>query len=93
MLSWIWIPALYVLGFGLFAWLGGIPAAGDAIARWGHGPPSAAAARSRPARSRPLVVGLVQVLAADVVGDALLERLQALEQLLRRDRFLRLTAE
>jgi hypothetical protein len=36
MLSWIWIPALYVLAFGLFAWVGGIPAAGDAIARWGR---------------------------------------------------------
>jgi hypothetical protein len=35
MLSWIWIPALYVLAFGLFGWLGGIAAAGDAIARWG----------------------------------------------------------
>jgi hypothetical protein len=36
MLSWIWVPALYVLAFGLFAWLGGISAAGDAIARWGR---------------------------------------------------------
>jgi hypothetical protein len=36
MLSWIWIPALYALAFGLFAWLGGISAAGDAIARWGR---------------------------------------------------------
>jgi hypothetical protein len=36
MLSWIWIPVLYVLAFGLFTWLGGIPAAGDAIERWGH---------------------------------------------------------
>jgi hypothetical protein len=36
MLSWIWIPALYVLSFGLLAWLGGISAAGDAIARWGR---------------------------------------------------------
>jgi len=36
MLNWIWIPALYVLAFGLFAWLGGISAAGDAIARWGR---------------------------------------------------------
>lgn len=36
MLNWIWIPALYVLAFGLFAWLGGIAAAGDAIARWGR---------------------------------------------------------
>ena len=35
MLNWIWIPALYVLAFGLFGWLGGIGAAGDAIARWG----------------------------------------------------------
>src|SRR6185437_11972235 len=36
MLDWIWVPALYVLAFGLFAWLGGITAAGDAIARWGR---------------------------------------------------------
>ena len=36
MLSWIWIPALYVLAFGLLAWLGGISAASDAIARWGR---------------------------------------------------------
>ena len=36
MLSWIWIPALYALAFGLFGWLGGISAAGDAIARWGR---------------------------------------------------------
>lgn len=36
MLSWIWVPALYVLAFALFTWLGGIPAAGDAIARWGR---------------------------------------------------------
>ena len=36
MLNWIWIPALYVFAFGLFAWLGGISAAGDAIARWGR---------------------------------------------------------
>jgi hypothetical protein len=36
MFSWIWVPALYVLAFGLFAWLGGISAAGDAIARWGR---------------------------------------------------------
>ena len=36
MLSWIWIPVLYVLGFGLFAWLGGISSAGDAISRWGR---------------------------------------------------------
>ena len=36
MLSWIWIPALYVLAFGLFTWLGGIASAGDAISRWGR---------------------------------------------------------
>jgi hypothetical protein len=36
MMSWIWVPVLYVLAFGLFAWLGGISAAGDAIARWGR---------------------------------------------------------
>src|SRR2546423_14423201 len=52
-----------------------------------------AAARSRPPLSEPLVVGLVRGLAADVVGDALLERLQALEQLLRWHGLLRLAAE
>ena len=36
MLSWIWIPALYVVAFGMFGWLGGIPAAGDALSRWGR---------------------------------------------------------
>jgi hypothetical protein len=36
MLSWIWVPILYVVGFGLFGLLGGISAAGDAIARWGR---------------------------------------------------------
>lgn len=36
MLSWIWIPALYVVAFGLFGWLGGIAAAGDTLARWGR---------------------------------------------------------
>jgi hypothetical protein len=36
MLSWIWIPVLYVAGFGLFGVLGGISAAGDAISRWGR---------------------------------------------------------
>jgi hypothetical protein len=36
MLSWIWIPVLYALAFGLFGWLGGIAAAGDAIAHWGR---------------------------------------------------------
>jgi hypothetical protein len=35
-LSWIWIPALYVLAFGLFGWLGGIASAGDAITHWGR---------------------------------------------------------
>ena len=35
-MSWIWITALYVLGFGLLGWLGGISSAGDAISRWGH---------------------------------------------------------
>jgi hypothetical protein len=27
---------LYVLGIGLFRWLGGVQAAGAAIERWGH---------------------------------------------------------
>src|SRR5206468_12520300 len=44
-------------------------------------------------RSRPSVVRIVRGLAADVVGDALLERLQPFEQLLRRHGLLRLAAE
>ena len=36
MWDWIWIAALYVLGLGLFRWLGGIAAAADAIASWGR---------------------------------------------------------
>ena len=36
MLSWIWIPVLYVLAFGMLGWLGGIASAGDAITRWGR---------------------------------------------------------
>lgn len=35
-LGWIWIAVLYMLGMGLFHWLGGIGAAADAIKRWGH---------------------------------------------------------
>src|SRR3954454_16178805 len=55
-------------------------------------PPNGAAAHSRPAR-RPSVVRIVRGLAADVVGDALLERLQPVEQLLRRHGLLRLPPE
>jgi hypothetical protein len=47
MLSWIVIGVLYVLGIGLFRWLGGIGAAADAISQWGR----ATAARRRPAQS------------------------------------------
>jgi hypothetical protein len=36
MFSWIGIGLLYLLGMGLFGWLGGISAAGDAISRWGR---------------------------------------------------------
>ncbi len=36
MWSWIGIGVLYVLGIGFFRWLGGVAAAGDAIARWGR---------------------------------------------------------
>ena len=47
MTSWIVTGVLYVLGIGIFHWLGGLAAAGDAIARWG----SAAAEERRPAVS------------------------------------------
>ena len=33
MVSWIVIGVLYVLSVGLFRWLGGVAAAGDAISR------------------------------------------------------------
>ncbi|HEY3462823.1 MAG TPA: hypothetical protein VGK62_05140 [Gaiellaceae bacterium] len=36
MLSWILIAVLYLVGFGLFGWFGGLAAAGDAISRWGR---------------------------------------------------------
>jgi hypothetical protein len=36
MVSWILIGLAYVLSIGLFRWLGGVAAAGDAIARWGR---------------------------------------------------------
>ena len=36
MVSWLVIGALYVLGIGLFRWLGGVGAASDAIASWGR---------------------------------------------------------
>lgn len=35
-MSWIAIAALYVLGMGLFGWIGGLPAAADALSRWGR---------------------------------------------------------
>jgi hypothetical protein len=34
--SWLVIGVLYVLGMGLFRWLGGIGAACDAISQWGR---------------------------------------------------------
>jgi hypothetical protein len=36
MWSWIGIAVLYLLGMSLLGWLGGIPAAGDALSRWGR---------------------------------------------------------
>jgi hypothetical protein len=36
MVSWIVIGVLYVASVGLFRWLGGVAAAGDAISRWGR---------------------------------------------------------
>ena len=35
-MTWIGIAFLYLLGMGLFGWLGGLPAAGDAVSRWGR---------------------------------------------------------
>jgi hypothetical protein len=34
--DWIVIGSGYLLAFGLFAWLGGIARAGEAIRRWGR---------------------------------------------------------
>jgi hypothetical protein len=34
--TWIEIAVLYLLGMGLFMWLGGIAAAADALSRWGR---------------------------------------------------------
>jgi hypothetical protein len=35
-MTWIGIVLLYVLGMGLFGWLGGISSAGEAFSRWGR---------------------------------------------------------
>ena len=35
-MNWIAIALLYVLGMGLFGWLGGIASAADALSRWGR---------------------------------------------------------
>jgi hypothetical protein len=35
MVTWIEIGLAYLLAMGLFCWLGGISAAGDALSRWG----------------------------------------------------------
>lgn len=35
-MTWIGIALLYVLGMGLFSWLGGISSAADAFSRWGR---------------------------------------------------------
>jgi len=35
-MNWITIAVLYLLGMGLFRWLGGISAAGEALSRWGR---------------------------------------------------------
>ena len=36
MFTWIEIVLLYLLGMGMFAWLGGISSAADAFTRWGR---------------------------------------------------------
>jgi hypothetical protein len=36
MWGWIGIAALYVLGMGLFHWLGGLGAAAEGIRSWGR---------------------------------------------------------
>ena len=33
--DWFVVGGLYVLGFGVFRWLGGIDGAADAFRRWG----------------------------------------------------------
>ncbi len=35
-MNWIAIALLYLLGMGMFRWLGGISAAADAFSRWGR---------------------------------------------------------
>jgi hypothetical protein len=35
-MTWIGIALLYLLGMGLFCWLGGISSAADAFSRWGR---------------------------------------------------------
>lgn len=35
-MTWIGIALLYLLVMGLFGWLGGISAAGEALSRWGR---------------------------------------------------------
>jgi hypothetical protein len=35
-MTWIGIVLLYLLGMGLFAWLGGISSAADALSSWGR---------------------------------------------------------
>lgn len=35
-MTWIGIAVLYLLGMGLFCWLGGIGAAGDVLSQWGR---------------------------------------------------------
>jgi hypothetical protein len=45
--TWIGIALLYLLGMGLFCWLGGIGSAADAFSRWGR----ATAERGRPETS------------------------------------------
>jgi hypothetical protein len=34
--NWIVVLVLYVIGFGLFALLGGVRSAGEALRRWGE---------------------------------------------------------
>jgi hypothetical protein len=35
-MTWIEIALLYLVGMGLFGWLGGISSAADAFSRWGR---------------------------------------------------------
>lgn len=47
MLDWILIGVLYVAGIAFFRFLGGLPAAGDALQKWGNGYAERQRARNR----------------------------------------------